>query len=467
MVRVAVYARISDDREGKSLGVQRQQDDCCRLLVQRGWTLGGMYVDNDVSAYKRHARRPAFQRLLADLEEAAVGGVVVYDLDRLARQPRDLERLLDVYDGRTGLAFATVTGDVDLGSPDGRVMARVMVAFANKSSADTGRRVARKHLELAQQGKPVGGGPRPFGFERDRVSICPDEARVLRDAAARVLSGESLTSVAKSMTRAGCRTSTGKDWTYAGLRQTLLSPRVAGFRRHRGILLRDAAGEPVQAIWQPILDRETYEGLAAVLTRLERRTSPGRRPGRVKYLLVGLLRCGRCGQRLYGRRNSRASSPGAVPTYTCDSPRGCRGCRISMSWVDALVTDAVQARLAAADLPEVEAEPWHGVERLAETREQIREVMAAFTERRLSAGVVFPAVERLEAEADSLEAERLGHAAAQQRPIAPLFEDWLNLDLPRRQAVLMTLMKAVVVRPAAGRDRNQTKDPARVEIAWR
>jgi hypothetical protein len=78
-----------------SLGVQRPQDDCRRLAGVRRWKAGELYVDNDVSAYKRRVRRPALQPLLEGLEAGAVGGMVVYDLDRQARQPRDLERLLD------------------------------------------------------------------------------------------------------------------------------------------------------------------------------------------------------------------------------------------------------------------------------------------------------------------------------------------------------------------------------------
>ena len=85
-----------------------------------------------------------------------IDGVVVYDLDRFARQPVDLERAIRIFDGRVGLRFATVQSDIDLSSPDGRTMARVMVAFANKASnkasMDTSRRVRRKHLELAQRG---------------------------------------------------------------------------------------------------------------------------------------------------------------------------------------------------------------------------------------------------------------------------------------------------------------------------
>ena len=112
-----------------------------------------------------------------DLQSGVIDGVIAYDLDRLARQPRDLERLIDVFEERPELVFCTITNDIDLSTSDGRTMARVMVAFANKASADTGRRVARKHRELADAGKNGGGFP-PFGWKADRITIDPEQAEL-------------------------------------------------------------------------------------------------------------------------------------------------------------------------------------------------------------------------------------------------------------------------------------------------
>jgi site-specific DNA recombinase len=116
--------------------VSRQQHDTRKLVDLRGWTLADTYLDNDVSAYQPKVIRPDFERMLVDLETGVIQGVAVYDVDRLARQPADLERIISIYDGKP-LVFATVQGDIDLSTPDGRTMARVMVAFANKASMDS------------------------------------------------------------------------------------------------------------------------------------------------------------------------------------------------------------------------------------------------------------------------------------------------------------------------------------------
>src|SRR5579871_4761609 len=116
--RAAVYARISDDREGLALGVSRQVQDCRRLAEQRGWRVAEVYVDNDASAWRGRSR-PEYRRLLEDVKSGVVDAVVVWALDRLHRAPRELEEFFEVCDAAGVTALASVSGDVDLGTHDG------------------------------------------------------------------------------------------------------------------------------------------------------------------------------------------------------------------------------------------------------------------------------------------------------------------------------------------------------------
>jgi site-specific DNA recombinase len=87
-------------------------------------------------------------------------------------------------------------------------MARVMVAFANKSSRDTARRVARKHLEFAQEGRPISAW-RPFGWQEDRRTLEPREAEAIREGVRKLLAGVPLAEVCRQWNVAGTRTSPG------------------------------------------------------------------------------------------------------------------------------------------------------------------------------------------------------------------------------------------------------------------
>jgi DNA invertase Pin-like site-specific DNA recombinase len=88
--------------------------------------------------------------LLGDLAEGAIDAVKGHDLDRVARDRRDLEDLIDVCE-MTGRRAPSVTGNLDLFHDGGITMARVAVAMANQASRDTSRRVRRVKQVLAAQ----------------------------------------------------------------------------------------------------------------------------------------------------------------------------------------------------------------------------------------------------------------------------------------------------------------------------
>ncbi len=83
--RTAIYVRISSDPTGQGLGVARQRTACTSRAQALGWDVVEVYEDNDVSATSGRLR-PAYQRMLSDLEAGRVDAVVVWDLDRLHRQ---------------------------------------------------------------------------------------------------------------------------------------------------------------------------------------------------------------------------------------------------------------------------------------------------------------------------------------------------------------------------------------------
>src|SRR3989442_697497 len=119
----AIYARISSDNDGTAAGVTRQVSDCQAWAARHGWTVAEVYIDNDVSAYSgRH--RPEYRRMLDGLLDGRCDGVLVYHLDRLHRQPRELEEFLDVCARARVTHLACVTGEVDLAAHDGQFHAR-------------------------------------------------------------------------------------------------------------------------------------------------------------------------------------------------------------------------------------------------------------------------------------------------------------------------------------------------------
>ncbi|MGZ4240235.1 MAG: recombinase family protein, partial [Actinomycetota bacterium] len=165
-LRAAIYTRLSRDPEGTETATKRQAEACRKLCKQRGWTALTVYRDTDVSAYSKKVIRPEFQRMLSDIDSGLVDVVVVWRSDRFSRQPRDLEKFLDLADARK-VQLVSVTEPFDTSNGMGLLMARQMFAYANYESAVKSERITAKHLELAKAGKWSGGGRRPFGYDKD------------------------------------------------------------------------------------------------------------------------------------------------------------------------------------------------------------------------------------------------------------------------------------------------------------
>ena len=219
VVSAGVYARISSDRDGDNLAISRQLADCRALAEGRGWKVVEEYVDSDISAYSGK-QRPAYRRLLEEIEAGLVEAVVVYHADRLHRHPRELEDFISLCE-RTGTMMATVSGDVDLSTHEGQLMARIQGAVARKASDDMSRRIQRKHEEIAQAGRSSGGGTRPFGYESGHRAVRPAEAAIIRECAERALAGDSLRSICTDLNGRGVETVMGTQWSPQTLRRIL------------------------------------------------------------------------------------------------------------------------------------------------------------------------------------------------------------------------------------------------------
>lgn len=331
MTTAGVYVRISLDRR-EGAGVARQLEDCTRLAIERGWETE-VYEDNDVSAYSGK-RRPEFERLLADLTARRIGAVVAYHPDRLYRQLTDLERFVEAVRAADAEVATVKAGDVDLATASGRMIAAILGSVARHESERTGERIARAKRQLAAEGRPAGGGVRPFGLTQDRTALVPVEADAIRRAADAVLVGGSLGAEVRRLNEAGILSPRGRSWTVGNLRRTLCSPHVAAVRTYHGQIVGDATSPA-------ILDRATWDTVRALAAA---RTTG--RPRSPRHLLTGLLACSRCGWKMHvvTVRNGRGNY--ACPPWPTTRGRGCNRISVTAAPLEAHVVDVVTGWLA-------------------------------------------------------------------------------------------------------------------------
>src|ERR1700756_5198657 len=210
LMRAAVYLRISEDRTGEQLGVVRQRQDCEELCRSKGWT-PVEYVDNDTSATSGKPRKD-YERMLTDIRDGTIGAVVAWDLDRLHRRPIELESFMALADEKH-LALATVSGDVDLSTAQGRLVARLKGSVAAHEGEHRRARQLRAAKQKAENGAP--NWTRAFGYLGDTRQPDPRTAPLVKQAYLAVLAGGSLGDVARMWNDAGAFTAGGHLWRAA------------------------------------------------------------------------------------------------------------------------------------------------------------------------------------------------------------------------------------------------------------
>jgi site-specific DNA recombinase len=493
-----LYLRLSDLRVEDDFDKRKAKLEAFASTL--GWTVFRVIVENDLipsrdgkvkmaSAFKRRriktpsgrvelrVVRPGFREVLDDITTGRVNGLLAEDLDRIVRDPRDLEDLLDAC-AMTGASARSLSGSLTLtsgGTEAEKSMARVLVAMANKASADTARRVAAGRER--HWGESYPGGVRPFGYiaatdtaaHHRTLLIVPDEAAVIRRAAADILDrGLSLKAVLRWLRDDSVATVRGGQWNGRLLKQVITKPAVAGLAAYRGQL------KP--APWPAILERDVWERLCE---RLAANEAPGgaSTSNEPRYLLTGIARCGVCGDGTTVKSNGSGT---LRPRPEAGRVTGQQGYQCSkaahlhrnMVRVDAIVEAAVIGYLDYAkqalkpptrkgiDVSKLRAEAARLRER--KTAQMRMHAYGELTDDELTAG--------LRAIRDRLSVvDAQIHASSEADPI-PEFRDrpaevaWKSLELPRKRAVIRLLMDVTLMPPAK---RGRVFDRDSVKVSWR
>jgi site-specific DNA recombinase len=323
----AIYLRISLDQTGEGFAVDRQGEDCTKIAKDRGWTVTETYIDNSISASNRKVKRPAYDRMVADHNAGRFEALICWDLDRLTRQPRQLEDWIEAAEEH-GLKLVTATStDVDLTNPTGRSNARLKAAFARQEVEQKSVRQVRAAKQRADRGKPP-AGIRLTGYTATTSEVIPSEAALVLELFEKFAAGESLVGLVRYLTREGIPTRAGKPWTRQSIHAMLTNPRYAG----RAIYQGKANGK--SGDWEAIVPEGLFD---LVQSRLD---DPVRKTNRVgtdrKYLGSSLYRCGDCNGVVHISGQS----------YVC---LDCRLLR-TREPIDAHVLDVIRAELAGPDV---------------------------------------------------------------------------------------------------------------------
>lgn len=456
-MRAAIYTRVSVDRTANARSVTSQEQECRAEIQRRGWDQAAIYTDNDRSA-SRYAKknRPHFDQLMADIAAGKFDVVVTWEASRATRD-------LEVYVALRAICRAAgvqwcYSGKLyDLTRPDDAFSTGLDALISERESDQTRERIMRAMRQTAASGKPHGKIPYGYAREYDNASGTlirqypdPVEGPIIREAARRILDGESARKIAADFRERGLMAQS-KEWAPGRITNYLKSPTLAGYRVYQGKIVGDAA-------WEPVIDRETWHALQGVLRDPERLTHRGSTP---TNLLTGIAQCGVCdgslvkiwtrGKRSYQCRNNYCVSRNIDKT-------------------DAYVVQRLMKRLqdeaamaAASHVQSPDTSP------VVQQINDLEARLAGFYQQAAEGAITPQGLARVEAHIlGELQAKREALAgsvtpkAARMDPAA-IVAGWEAMPMADRRDVVRAMMQVRIHRAGRG---HSTFNPDLIEITW-
>lgn len=496
------YARLSRVPDtGELEKIDTQFEDNRKKITDEGGELG-LELSDGMSAWRKGVRRPGWERLLERVRSGESDGIAVWHTDRLFRQPRDLEKLIDLAD--RGLKVVSSHGARDLADSDDRYIMRIEVAHAARSSDDTQRRMKRRLKRRREKGIPQSharsfGWPglerprrqrrKPAGAENGpedwRAALIERESRperlpvparqvareriAIRQGSKDVLAEVPLSEIAQQWNDAGVLTAEGNLHDYNTVRTILNRASNAGMIESEGVVVGHLPGHP-------IVPEETFTKVRALFV--------SRQVGAVNrgaYVGSGIARCELCDHTMTSRPHV-GTYPDGLPRrqYACRKNRnGCGKVAADGRAVDREIRAFVIRRLSdtrhAAALTAARARV---AGRLAEVEQEISDceglieaLSARLGRRAIRLAAYDAAVEPLEKDLAKLVAEREqledgpggGPVDAMTRDEAA--QQYDNADMPEKRSMLQLALgrEKLHISPSASRGRKGF-DPNRVKL---
>ncbi len=337
---------MSEDKSGRIRSVAEQQDDNRVHCQRNGWLEAAGYEGEGSASRFATKARPDWNRLQEDIEAGHLDVILMWDPSRGSREPEDWFAFLRRCRDHGVLIYVTTHGrSYDMtNARDWRTLAEDGIDSAYESEKKS-RDVKRGLAANRNNGLPH--GPVKFGYERIYEGTppklagqkpVPEKAAVAMEIITRVSKAEPVSAITHDLVSRKLP-SPPKGWNRRQVLNVAMSPAYIG-------KIRLDTGELVDAKWPGIVDEDVFWAAQHVLTAPGRKTT---KPGKAKYLLSYVMKCGECGHPIaVDPPRSRPKYTMAWHRYKCCEPKaGCAS--IYMAEADEFVTAAVKRRIAQRD----------------------------------------------------------------------------------------------------------------------
>ena len=321
-----IYARYSTDSQREE-SIEGQIRECTAYAEKNGFTVVKHYIDRAVSA--KTDNRPQFQQMIKDSERGIFDVIIVWKLDRFARNRYDSARYKTQLK-RNGVKLVSATEVISAG-PEGIILESVLEGYAEYYSADLSEKVVRGMTENALKGI-YNGGTIPFGYMIDETRhYQPDPllAPYVEQTFQKYADGATMTDLRDWLKAHNIKNSMGGEMSYNTIQRMLSNRRYIGELRLRDVVQPNA----IPALVSEELFNKVQEKLA------KNKKAPARHKAEESYLLTTKLYCGKCGALMFGE--SGVSHTGKMYTYyKCAAAKKKKTCdkkAVRKQWLEDLV----------------------------------------------------------------------------------------------------------------------------------
>src|SRR3712207_2102845 len=462
MPRAVLYCRISES-DDVSTSIAGQETDLRERAERDGWSVVDVLKDDGISGGISRAKA---DRALDMLRTGEADILAVWKADRWSRQGlRAVADLDDVLEERPAARFVAHMDALDSRDASFDAIFGILAVMARIERKNTKVRVTASIARLRRDGRYAGGNlpygyrsiKNPEGFGRVLVEN-ETEAEIVREAAARVLTGESTYSVVRELNAREVPTRRGTTWSVQALRQIITSDAIVGRVKHRGQLLRGDDGMPLQ-VWPAVLDLETWHQIRTLLgVGLPTAQRPPRRRKARARLLSGIVTCALCGAPLYLRATGAGHAASGCSAKANGRP--CDGVSISADVLEEYVTAKFLDKLGDVEVVEqVIEEPSEDLA-LADVERAINETLAEMGEDdadMVQLGTRLGMLKQRRAELTTAPRERVIRLVPTGRTYA---EAWADGDEEQRREMLAASIAVLSIRK--GTQGRRGLDPSRV-----
>ena len=308
---VALYMRFSSDRQTEQ-SIEGQLRDAISFCKLRKYRIRAIYVDRAISARGDAEKRPSFMQMIADSDKRHWEYVIVWKLDRFARNRND-SAVYKMRLRKNGVKVVSVTENIS-DNPEGIILESVLEGMAEFYSAELSQKITRGLRESAMKCRSIGGHiPLGYKLEDHKLVIEPVGAAIVQKAFELYSQGWTVADICREFNTRGYRTAKNAEFNRNSFKSMFKNKRYIGVYTYKDIEIED--GVPA------IITKELFEEVGQRLKK--NGEAPARGKAKVDYLLRGKLFCGHCGSPMNGE--SGTSKTGAVHNYYACYTRKRRG----------------------------------------------------------------------------------------------------------------------------------------------